>query len=84
MMQYAAILEWKERTSRWVAVLQSAADNSGQNASCSMGFLAGTIEVVLEREECMLPKALYAMSNVCMVAAFDKHREFTPLLRPIW
>ena len=84
MMQYAAILEWKERTSRWVAVLQNAADNGGQNASCPMGSLAGTIEVVLEKEESMLPKALYAMSAVCMIAVFDKHRGFTPLLRLIW
>ena len=50
-MQYAAILEWKERTSRWVTVLQNAADNGGQNASRSIGSLAGTVEVVLEKEE---------------------------------
>lgn len=83
-MQYAAILEWKERTSRWVAVLQNAADSSGQNASCSMGSLARPIEVVLEKEERMLPKALYAISAVCVTAVFDKHRGFTRLLRPIW
>lgn len=84
MMQYAAILEWKERTSRWVAVLQNAADNGGQNASLSIGSLAGTVEVVLEKEDGMLPKALYAMSAVCVVADFDKHRGFIPQLHPIW
>lgn len=74
IMQYPSIVEWKEKTSRWVTILQKSKDNSSQYAPSPVGSLMGSVDAVFSKEESMLPKALYAMSTVCVVVVFDKCR----------